>query len=405
MLSDKKIIYVTREIERALGMEPGANYKIAADRTPYAETIQKQYSDHVLLIDSPPEKPFGTGDLLKDERVKKLVSDNGGNVLVFKNTPRIEPLATANGWTLLNPKAVLGEQVENKLTQIEWLGDIGKEYLPEHRLQVTKFIRWNGTPFVVQWGHSYTGNGTMLISSQADLTAIQSRFPERMARVSAYIRGPSLTVNAVVGSDKILVSSISYQITGLAPFTDHPFTTIGNDWAVVKKILSVEDIETIESIAQKIGIKLNVNGWRGLFGVDVIKDEKSGKIYLVEVNARQTASVPFESFLQKEARRNGAKGLTTFEAHLGALIGEKIDELIPVKDGAQIVQRVTKTINSPAAETVKSLEQAGYQVVAYSNSKENEDLIRIQSMQGIMESHEKFNEKGSEIFSLLSPKR
>lgn len=259
---NKKIIYVTREIERAMGMEPGVNYKIAADRTPYGEAIQRQFGDHVLLIDSPAEKPFGTGDLLKDERVKKLVTDNGGNVLVFKNTPRIEPFATANGWTLLNPKAALGEQVENKLTQIEWLGDIGREYLPEHRLQTTKFIRFSGQPFIVQWGHGHTGSGTVLISSQADLAAIQARFPERVARVSAYIHGASFTMNAVVASDKILMSSISYQITGLMPFTDKVFTTIGNDWKVPQTLLTALDRDTIESMTRKIGVKLNVSGWR-----------------------------------------------------------------------------------------------------------------------------------------------
>jgi hypothetical protein len=402
MIPSKKIIYVTREIERALGMEPGDNYLIAADRTPYAETIQNQFGDHVLLIDSPAEKPFGTGDLLKDERVKKLVSDNGGNVLVFKNTPRIEPFATANGWTLLNPKAALGEQVENKLTQIEWLGAIGKEYLPEHRLQTTRFIKWNGQPFIVQWGHGHTGSGTMLISSAADLSAIQARFPERMARVSAYVRGPSFTVNAVVASDKIMISSISYQITGLPPFTDNAFTTIGNDWAVANKILSADDMEVIESITRKIGVKLNVNGWRGLFGVDVIRDEKTGKICLIEINARQTASIPFESFLQKKARLGGAKGLTTFEAHLKALLGEKIDqELISIKDGAQIIQRVIKNARLMPSDIAKKLESAGFQVVSYVNSKEGEDLIRIQSMGGIMDGHEKFNEKGSGILKIL----
>lgn len=403
MNPSKKIVYVTREIERAMGMEPGQNYKIATDRTPYAETIQKQFGDHVLLIDSPAEKPFGTGDLLKDERVKKLVTDSGGNVLVFKNTPRIEPFATANSWTLINPKAALGEQVENKLTQIEWLGAIGKEYLPEHRLQTTKFIRWSGTPFIVQWGHGHTGSGTVLISSQADLTAIQARFPERMARVSAYVKGPSFTVNAVVARDKILVSSISYQITGLSPFTDKSFTTIGNDWSVTRILITAEDIDTIESMTKKIGTKLNISGWRGLFGVDVIKDEKTGRIFLIEVNARQPASVTFESFLQQENRHKGAKGLTTFEAHIKALLGETMEqELILVKDGAQIVQRVTKTLKSVPEDVIGSLELAGYRVISYPNSQENEDLIRIQSMKGIMDGHEKFNEKGKEILTMIS---
>lgn len=399
----RKIIYVTREIERALGMPPGHDYLIAADRTPYGESIKGQYPDFITLIDSQSDKPLGTGDLLQNEKVRKLVLNNGGTVLVFKNTPRIEPIVIENGWTLLNPKAALGEKIENKLSQIEWLGELGPLYLPEHSLQVTKNIGWTGESFILQWGHGHTGSGTILVSSAADLAAIQARFPERMSRVSAYIKGPSFTVNAVVAGDKVMMSDISYQITGLAPFTDKAFTTIGNDWSVTKTLLTAEDIKAIESMTNKIGAKLMTSGWRGLFGVDVMRDEKAGRIFLIEINARQPASVTFESFLQEDSRRQGVVGLTTFEAHIKALLGEKIDQpLIPVKAGAQIVQRVTKTIVNMPDDVAGSLELSGYRVIAYPNSKENEDLIRVQSLDGIMEGDGKFNKRGEEILKTIS---
>jgi hypothetical protein len=224
-----------------------------------------------------------------------------------------------------------------------------------------------------------------------------------MSRVSAYIKGPSFTANAVAAGDKVMMSGISYQITGLSPFTDKAFTTIGNDWSVMKTLLTAEDIKTIESMTNKIGIKLIASGWRGLFGVDVMKDEKAGRIFLIEINARQPASVTFESFLQEESRRLGTVGLTTFEAHIKALLGEKMDQpLIPVKNGAQIVQRVTKTIVNMPDDVAGSLELAGYRVISYPNSRENEDLIRVQSLEGIMEGDGKFNAKGKEILNIIS---
>ena len=42
-----KIFYVTRDIERALGTEPSENYIIITTRTPYSESIQKNYPDFV----------------------------------------------------------------------------------------------------------------------------------------------------------------------------------------------------------------------------------------------------------------------------------------------------------------------------------------------------------------------
>ena len=49
-----------------------------------------------------------------------------------------------------------------------------------------------------------------------------------------------------------------------------------------------------------------------------------------------------------------------------------------------------------------SLELAGYRVISYPNSKENEDLIRVQSLDGIMEGDGKFNERGKEILDIIS---
>jgi hypothetical protein len=152
-----------------------------------------------------------------------------------------------------------------------------------------------------------------------------------------------------------------------------------------------------------IGTKLNVAGWRGLYGVDIIRDDERGTIHLIEINARQPASSTFESFLQKENRLQGVNGLTTFEAHIKALTGEKVEEeLIPVNDGAQIIQRVTKKVTSVSSSTISTLESAGYNVIPYPNTEHNTDLLRIQSARGIMERHGVFNERGKEIVKFVS---
>ena len=64
----------------------------------------------------------------------------------------------------------------------------------------------------------------------------------------------------MVWSDKILLGNISYQITGLKPFTDLPFATIGNDWALPYKILSPEQIKQYNKIATEVGRRLKNPG-------------------------------------------------------------------------------------------------------------------------------------------------
>jgi len=402
-----KIIYVSREIERALGTEPSGDYMIVSNKTPYGESLHKRYPDSVTLIDpaaSPkPGELLGTTDLLLHPATKALVSGLQPSILVFKNTMRVEAAAKTLGCRILNPAATLSERVENKLSQLRWLGPLGQKYLPPHAAKVAKLITWkNSDPFVIQWAHGHTGDGTILINTPDDLRAVQEKFPERMARVTAFVPGPSFTVNAVVSTDRILVSSPSYQITGLPPFTDNAFSTVGNDWGAARAMLTADHFAAIRAMAEDIGARLRTDGWKGLFGIDLVQGE-SGRFYLIEINARQPASTTFESALQEAVRTGkGVKGLTTFEAHLRALLGLPMDQdLIRIEDGAQIVQRVTKNVQSVFDDAAKSLEKAGHAVVAYQNIAPNSDLLRIQSQSRIIESHGSFNQHGREIAEVI----
>lgn len=401
---DKKVVYVTREIERALGIAPCANYKIASNKTPYGQKIKEQYPDYIILIEPPLGKLLGTTELLGTPPVKALLEqDPSSSVLVFKNTMRVEAAVKAVGRVCLNPRSDLSERVENKLSQIRWLGPLATRYLPSHGVKVAKYITWKGTePFIIQWAHGHTGDGTMLVKAPEDLKAVQDRFPERMARITAFVDGPSFTVNVVVTPKRILMGNVSYQITGLQPFTDNRFSTVGNDWGVAKAMLSAEDMRTIEAMVSDIGYKMQSEGWKGLFGIDMMRDESRRKLYLIEVNARQPASSTFESTLQEKARAKGRRGLTTFEAHLRALLDLPIDEdLLAIDDGAQIVQRVTTNVESVFDEVTGKLEKKGFNVVSYQNTAPNSDLLRIQSEAGIMSGHGSFNEKGKEIVDAI----
>jgi hypothetical protein len=402
--SNPKIIYVTREIERALGMAPNENYLIVSNKTPYGETVKKQYPDFVTLVDTPAGKLLGTGELLSSAAVEKLMTANpGAHILVFKNTLRVEAIIKAKKWNVINPRSDLSERIENKLSQVRWLGPLAQRFLPPHACKVSKYITWkNSDPFIIQWGHGHTGDGTILVRTPDDLRAVQERFPERMARITAFVNGPSFTVNAVAASDKILMGNISYQITGLQPFTDNSFSTIGNDWTAARKLLGNDGIAAIQNMVTEIGNRLRTDGWKGLFGVDVIRDDARNRFYLIEINARQPASTTFESFLQEEERKKGAVGLTTFEAHLRALLDQPIDQnIIEIKDGAQIVQRVTKNVQSMFDDVAADLGRIGYSVVSYQNNTPNSDLLRVQSGSGIMDDHNSFNQKGHEIIDAI----
>lgn len=390
------IVYVARDIERALGMDPSPMYRIVTNRSIYAESIASRFPDYITLVDGQSD----TIDLLAH---KASAPQPGEALLVFKNTPAIEAFCAERTWKLLNPSAALAERIENKITQVEYLGTIGAAHFPPHTIGALGSMAWDGSPKVIQWAHGHTGGGTILVSSEAEFTALQKKFPERPARATAVITGPSFTVNAVVtASGATLVGNISYQITGLSPFTDSSFATVGNDWSATHTILSDAEIGQIQAMATEIGAKLHSDGWRGLFGIDIMKDVTLEKLYLIEINARQPASTTLESRLQEEYRRHGIKGATTFEAHIDALNGSGEGPLIEINDGAQIVQRITATTRTIGGDVAGSLELAGYTAIAYENTALGSDLIRIQSSRGIIDALGKLNERGQEIAAILS---
>lgn len=372
----KKILYITRDKERADSMPENEFYSILSGNGE---------KDTLSLISDK-----STLDKIKKEKL---------SILVFKNNIQIENIAKENNIDLLNPSAELAEKIENKITQTKWLSDIGQEFFPPHKVLLAKDIVWKKEVFVLQWAHSHTGEGTFLINQEKDLDEIKNKFPNREAKVTKYIKGPMFTQNIVVGKNKNLFGNISYQITGVLPFTDNQMSTIGNDWSVPPSILTDIRIEEIQEMSRKIADRMKQSNWKGLFGIDVIYDEELDKIYLIEINARQPASTTFESKLQIQNRNEGLKGITTFEAHIKSLIDEEINEdIIEINDGAQIVKRVTK--NDITVDT-NTLKDEGYNIIKYNNTKLNSDLIRIQSNMGIMESHNKFNKRGKKILESL----
>ncbi len=274
----------------------------------------------ILYVSIDPER---AGDLphISGKETLELLKEvkPGSTIMVFKNSPAIERYCKENNITLLNPSADLSEKIENKITQVEFLGDL-RSLLPKHSIQKVKDITWP-TPFILQWAHGHTGEGTFLVT---DLEQVKD-FPERDCKITEILHGPTFTVNVVVGNT-IEIGNVSEQITGLKPYTDNPYATVGNDWS------AAYPKEEIVAMAQKIGEKMKAAGWKGLFGIDVLLADR---LYLIEINARQPASATYESTLQKTN--------TIFDNHIKALLGEPLHKNTVITAGKQIIDRRTMT--------------------------------------------------------------
>ncbi len=428
------VIYVCRDIERALGFPLiTKGYWIITNSGPLSKALSRKHKN-VLTLAS--KDPLDTTDLLLHPKsatfLKKIKNPN---IVVFKNTKQIEKICSEHKWNLLNPSAELANTVEQKITQIKWLGPL-KKYLPPYKVMKCKELTWSlktslpvlssaearknrrhlssaeerwreVSQFIIQFNHAHTGLGTILIESPKQIEELKTKFPNREVRVLKYIDGPVFTNNNIVWKNKVLCGNINFQITGLSPFTDGPFVTVGNDWALPHKLLNNTQIKQYKQIVSDVGKRLLKDGWRGLFGIDVIMEKKTGKLFLLEINARQPASTTFESQLQKNIKTLKHKNnITTFEAHLAALLGLRAAgyALCEIADGAQIIQRVTESriMNYKLRKAIVNLRASGFNVIQYNNTNPGEDLLRIQSVRGIMKVEKEFNEIGEKIKFIIS---
>ncbi len=401
VLTKRPIAYITRDIERALGMPiPTPGYFIITNKTKSSEEIRLSSPETIFTVSTSDGLTLDTYDILVLPETKDILSAHGiGDIVVFQNTTRIERWAAENNITILNPKADLAKRVEEKVSQIEWLAE-DANLLPHHQVLPLKDIAWDGVPFVLQFNRSHTGQGTHIITDESVLKELQGKFPDRPVRVVVFVSGPMITVNTLVSHNETFIGNPSLQITGVKPFTDLPFATVGNDWSFAHT-LGNELHEQLTTISKTIGSRLARSGWKGLFGIDAIIDTQSQKMYLIEINARQPASTVFESTLERET---GSSGITIFAAHLLALLDTPITQnIIAPINGAQIVQRVTNAFpnNSNTTPLVNTLKMSGLTVLPYENIVHNRDAIRIQSQAGLMETSTELNTQGLLIRDIL----
>lgn len=391
-LLSSPITYIARDIERALGVpEDTEGYHIISNSSTFAKIVSKHRT--VTLIHG--EHTLSTQELLAQADVTTK------SVIVFKNTGAIERLATEKNLQLLNPSAALANSVEEKISQLDWLHEL-VSFLPEHSIRACKELTYDGVPYIIQFNHAHSGEGTRYIESAESLKDVREKFPNRPVRVTSFVEGAVYTVNAVVHAGGVLVSSPSYQITGVAPFTDHAFTTVGNDWGLAHRLLSEEQQATIAKMASSIGKKLQHDGWKGLFGIDIVVEASTGTVYLIEINARQPASTTYESQLQQRAVSDTE--ITTFEAHLRSLLSEDLSgvSLVSLDSGSQIVQRMTNDITTYHTETLAALKQCDLNVIPYDEKKLGAELIRIQSETSIMKAHSILSPLGEQISQILA---
>lgn len=304
-----QIYYLCVDPEKALGVEDliPSYHIIYSETSQLAHSITNKGASLLNPNIKKSSKSLSTADLFESEIVRNYVKSTSHgipDILVFKNDKQITERAKNLGWNLLNPSFEVNKKFENKINFSKFLDEIELFSKPKYividelsKASYEQLVKLYGTTFVLQFMLGHSGNSTYFIESREQFDELKTKYPKRKAKAVQKIEGIPYTVNACIVRGGVIVGGLTEQITGIEEFTSSKGSTVGNDFTQ----RHLDDFLRSEIISKTIefGEILRKEGHKGIFGLDFIVNYQEKNIYLIEANIRQTASVPYTSYLQR----------------------------------------------------------------------------------------------------------
>lgn len=301
------VVYVSNDVNHGVGLEqllPG--YSIACiDETDVVRYLQAAGVRVFCLEQEEGRKNVlfrSTEQLLEHPRTQAFLEGLGQpQLLFFKMSHQIEQFCRRKGWRVLGPPPLLARQMEHKLHFRRVLDTLGLPAPPGEELafapeQADVLVQRHGLPLVIQLPRGFGGNHTYLVRDRAALRAALAEHAGRRGRVTRYVPGETLTINACVTRDGVVSGAPFYQLTGLPECTVYPLGACGNDWGIDGLEQAV--LAQVYEATERIGRYLSEHGYRGIFGLDFVVGQEDRRVYVVECNPRLVASVPLYTRLQ-----------------------------------------------------------------------------------------------------------
>lgn len=159
-----------------------------------------------------------------------------------------------------------------------------------------------GLPFVLQAPRGTTGSGTAVVHRADELAEACERLHGSRIWCAPYLGNLSLNVNALATGFETMVSYPSVQLEGPLLQPIHRGKYCGNDFSATH-MLETGIIEDAREQTRTLGGWLGSLGYRGLFGVDYVVDESTGKLVAVDLNPRWQGSTMLENLASCAAGR------------------------------------------------------------------------------------------------------
>jgi len=258
-------------------------------------------------------EPRNATTVLRQKKIQKYLKKfKNPALLVYKPSRKMEKLCQEHHWQLLaNPVSFGKNLFENKIKFRKILQELNIPTPPGKitsldNLHYGHLLNKYGLPFVIQHPTKGGGKGTFFINNYDDFTKAIKKLhqkwdPEQEKKttppteviISHFIQGPSPSMTVCVTKHGILTTNLQYQILDIPQLYSPKKGSglfCGHDWTSSR---FPEDIsQQAYEAAEKIGQYFKKQGYRGIFGLDFILEQKTKRLYLTECNPRLVGSYP-----------------------------------------------------------------------------------------------------------------
>jgi|SRR5579859_3960111 len=260
-------------------------------------------------------------DLLADQKTIHYIQSRFKNepisILIKKPTKKIEEVCDTYGWKIIGNRVELSGNFENKIFFRKLLEELSISSLRHETQTVGSLLNISYTELtkrlsrdvVFQFSQSRKHGGlqTIFVKNQDDYKKLQtemksSESPDSLVIITEFFTGTPTSMLGCVTRYGILTGCPQLQIIDCSTVTNLDWGKgqfCGHDWSAASENYSGAT-QLMEKVVVKIGEYLHSKGYLGIFGIDFIYDQKRGRVFPLECNARYTGSFPMYTLFERQ---------------------------------------------------------------------------------------------------------
>lgn len=263
-------------------------------------------------------KRLNSLEILSQGLVQDFIREQGPaiGIMVYKSSTKIQEICQKNRWQLLTNSPEIRDPYENKKIFRETIIKLGLAPIEGEVMEISKFNEEAFTDSQKQYGQNLVlklpevtkggGIGNTFVNNVSELASFwlkvkkfSPKYNPKYLIIERKIKGISPSITGCVTRKGILTGVVQTQITDIPEVIDTKLGSgmfVGHDWSYCHYPAEMQ--EQAREIAQKFGEELKNKGYKGVFGIDLLVEENTQKVYPCECNPRFTGAFPVYSMIQ-----------------------------------------------------------------------------------------------------------